>query len=244
MWHTRRPSGCLGFFGFFGKLGVHGIASWMLLMGSVSTTEARVSLRLSGDASAVINASGGHCVYTDAVRVNGQDARVEVYVFETTEPDWSIQLLRRMGAKQVDTRGFAEVSQTDGKAWFFGIPGLLSQRATGILITAPTDWRAHTEAPWPFPGLVMLPQFQPTLTMQSTRGTMQLCIGRIASGHAMEQLAQARQTWERAGWVTQTPAAAHVSSNFLTRGNQIALLSVCAHPTDESTLLLMMTIGR
>lgn len=58
---------------------------------------ARVSLRIGGNAPVVLEAAGGAVVHAGDYRVNGIEARVEVFAFKDAQPGLAASLLRRFG---------------------------------------------------------------------------------------------------------------------------------------------------
>ena len=108
-----------------------------LVMLALAQAEARVSLRIGGNAPVVLEAAGGAVVHAGDYRVNGIEARVEVLAFKDAQPGLAASLLRRFGLEPGAAADAAMVRLPAkyGRAWLLTLPGQTGCRLGGDPVT-------------------------------------------------------------------------------------------------------------
>ena len=115
-----------------------------LVMLALAQAEARVSLRVGGNAPVVLEAAGGAVVHAGDYRVNGIEARVEVFAFKDAQPGLAASLLRRFGLEPGAAADAAMVRLPAkyGRAWLLTLPGMTADVASAMLVQAEGDLAA------------------------------------------------------------------------------------------------------
>jgi hypothetical protein len=205
---------------------------------ALAPVEARVSLRIGGNAPVVLEAAGGAVVHAADYRVNGIEARVEVFAFKDAQPDLAASLLRRLGLEPDAAAGAAMVRLPAkyGRAWLLVLPGMTADVASAVLVQAEGDLAAGAPE-WPFPDIAQTPGFTLEFSGTSRASGLSVCTGlhNLQAGAAMQVVAD---QFRRAGWTAATPAADKVSAVLFTRGDDVAL--VCTVPRETGSALLIM----
>ena len=203
---------------------------------------ARVSLRIGGNAPVVLEAAGGAVVHAGDYRVNGIEARVEVFAFKDAQPGLAASLLRRFGLEPgvAADAAMVRLPAKYGRAWLLTLPGMTADVASAMLVQAEGDLAAGAPQ-WPFPDIALTPGLALDFSGTSRASGLSVCTGRheLQAGAAMQVVAG---QFSRAGWTAATPAADKVSAVLFTRGDDVAL--VCAVPRESGSALLIMKRDR
>ncbi|MGI5870339.1 MAG: hypothetical protein ACOX9C_12975 [Kiritimatiellia bacterium] len=201
-------------------------------------TEARVSLRMGARAPVVLEAAGGAVAHAGDYRVNGVEARVEVFAFKEAQPDLAPSLLRRFGLEPetVADKALVRLPAQYGQVWLLMLPGMTADVALAVLVKAEGDL-ASGSPHWPFSDIAQTPGLALDFSATSRATGLSICTGRheLQAGAAMQVAAGQLR---RAGWAPATPAADKVSAALFARGDEVAL--VCAVPRDSGSSLLIM----
>ena len=214
----------------------------VLALLALAPAEARVSLRVGGNAPAALEAAGGAVVHAGDYRVNGIEARVEVFSFKDASPDLAASLLRRLGLEPAAAADAAmmRLPPKYGRAWLFVLPGMTADVASAVLVQAEGDLAAGVPE-WPFPDIAQTPGFTLEFSGTSRASGLSVCAGvhNLQAGAAMQVVTG---QFRRAGWTTATPAADKVSAVLFARGDDVAL--VCTVPRESGSALLIMKRSR
>lgn len=216
---------------------VVGILSVLLLFCAVQTW-ADVFLKISGNSSAVIESVGGSRVYGGPVKVNGVEAKIEVYAFKELSETVGRSLLKRFGldAGRMREGALVKLPPKFGHAWVFILPGMTGDASSAILIEAESALSVES-AQWIFPDIPPPPGFTPEFSVSDAKSRMDLCIGvsETQAGVSMQVMAG---VLTRAGWTLATPAGKNLSSALFANGNDVATVSVIPRETGCSVLVM------
>lgn len=208
----------------------------------LASAEARVSMRIGGNAPAVLETAGGAVVYAGDYRVNGIEARVEVFAFKEAQPDLASSLLRRFGLESgaAAEAAMARLPAQYGRTWLFVLPGMTADVVSAVLVQAERDLATGTPT-WPFADIAQTPGLTLEFSGVSRASGLSVCTGHhnLQAGAAMQVVTR---QFRSAGWAAATPAADNVSAVLFARGDDVAL--VCAVPRETGSALLIMKRGR
>ena len=204
--------------------------------------EARVFMKIRGDADVVMSSGGGSKVYESDIEVNGCSATLRVYSFKEGSETVGAHLLRRFGldASAMLEGARVKLPKRFGASWFFVLPGMTDDVSSAILIESGEGFASGTPQ-WVFPELPQPPGFSTEFSATDKESRFVMCSG--SSGMpAATTLSVMRGILARDGWVTATPAKDKVSSLLFAKGDNVAL--ACAIPQESGSSLLVMKSRR
>ena len=217
------------------------LGAWILsvlLLFCTVLARADVFLKISGNSGAIVESVGGSQVYAGPVKVNGVEAKIEVYAFKELSETVGRSLLKRFGldAGQMREGALVKLPPKFGHAWVFILPGMTGDVSSAILIQAESALSAES-APWIFPDLPPPPGFTPEFSVSDGKSRLDLCIGasEMQAGVAMQVMSG---VLTRAGWTLATPAGKNLSSALFAHGNDVAAVSVIPRETGCSVLVM------
>lgn len=209
-----------------------------LTLAAALTSDARVFMKVSGDPYAVVESAGGSRIYRADVKVNGIDAKLNVYAFKAFSETVGRTLLQRFGLNPGDMRegAIVKLPAAFGHAWLFVLPGMTGDVTSAMLIDGASDLSSG-EPRWVFADLAQPPGFTPEFSGEDRESGMAVSIGssEMQAGVAMRVVSG---ILNRAGWSAATPAAERTSSVLFARGDDVAV--VCALPRDRGSSVLVM----
>lgn len=202
------------------------------------TSDARVFMKMSGDPYVVVESAGGTRVYEADIKVNGIDAKLDVYSFKEFSETVGRTLLQRVGlnSKVMREGAIVKLPKEYGHAWLFVLPGMTGDVSSAIVINGASDLSSG-EPRWVFADLTQPPGFTPEFSGEDRESGMAVSIGasEMQAGVAMRVVSG---ILTRAGWAAATPAAERTSSVLFSRGDEVAV--VCTLPRDCGSSLLVM----
>lgn len=211
----------------------------VLLVLQTGMVDARVFMKIRGDADVIVGSVGGTRVYESDIEVNGLSAKLRAYGFKDASETVGAELLKRFGldASAMREGAMVRLPERFGTSWLFVIPGMTGDVSSAILIEAGDSFESGTPQ-WIFPELPLPPGFSAEFSAVDKESRFVMSCGSVGlpSSAAISMVCG---IFERDGWIAATPAKDKVSSILFAKGDNIAL--VCATPRDGggSSLLVM-----
>lgn len=217
------------------------LVALVFLVLSATITNGRVSMRIWGNANAILASAGGKQVHAADIEVNGESATLRVFGFEEGSETVGATLMTRFGLDASTLREGAmfKLPARYGAAWLFVLPGMTGDVASAIFIEAQGALAGTPQ--WLFPQLGQPAGFTLTFSARDKESNMILCSGR-STMPAMVAMSVLRGVLTRDGWTPATPASDRVSSVFFVKGENIVLVS--ASPQETGSGLLLMASQR
>ncbi len=215
---------------------------WVTFALLSTPVEARVFMKIRGDADVVMSSGGGSKVYESDIEVNGRSATLRVYGFKEGSEMVGATLLRRfdLDASAMLEGAMVKLPKQFGAAWLFVLPGMTGDVSSAILIESREGFASGTPQ-WVFPELPQPPGFSAEFSAVDKESRFVMCSGSFGMP-ASAALSVMRGIFERDGWVTATPAKDKVSSLLFAKGDNVAL--ACTIPQESGSSLLVMKSRR